>query len=143
MEDFISLQHRMRNGLTVDDLNAGKRAHDYIQTYTQGIDIWDIKSKWVAIRLSDGGSDGQIYDSKQDAVRHQAYEQQCMYVAFGSMLAAGGSNARELAIMIAFHRDAYKRGFRLVDPDLKSGGMDLIMQAADYDRYTGHQRSQR
>lgn len=140
MRDFIDLFQRQRSGLTADDINSGKRAHDYIATYTSVADIWDLKTKWVAIRLSDGGSDGQIYDSKRDAVRHQDFEQQCMYINFGSMLASGGSNARELAIMIAFHRDAYKKGMRLADPDDITGGRQLIMQAEDYDRYTGRVR---
>lgn len=144
MRDFLDLFARQSAyGLTADDYNAGQRAHDFIRTYTQGIDIWDIKSKWVAIRLSDGGSDGQIYDTKRDAVRHQNYEQQCMYVSFGSMLAAGGSNARELAIMINYHRRIYQNGGRLVDPDDVYGGKDVIIPASVFDAYNGRVRGQR
>jgi len=34
---------------------------------------------FVAIRLSDGGSDGSVYDTKDLAVRHQLHPQQCAY----------------------------------------------------------------
>lgn len=34
---------------------------------------------FVAIRLSDGGSDNVVYDTKDDAVRHQLHPQQCAY----------------------------------------------------------------
>lgn len=35
---------------------------------------------WVAIRLSDGGSDGAIYDTRDIAIRHQSRPDYCTYV---------------------------------------------------------------
>lgn len=34
----------------------------------------------VAIRLSDGGSDGVLYDNRRDAIRHQLHETLCDYI---------------------------------------------------------------
>ena len=35
---------------------------------------------WVAIRLSDGGSDNTIYDTREDAIDHQLFPTQCGYM---------------------------------------------------------------
>ena len=35
--------------------------------------------RWIAVRLSDGGTDGVIYDTRADAIRHQLHERQCYY----------------------------------------------------------------
>lgn len=40
----------------------------------------DAAGYWIAIRLSDGGSDGVIYPSKQHAVAKQIHERQCAYI---------------------------------------------------------------
>jgi len=41
--------------------------------------------RWVACRLSDGGTDGVVYDHKLDAARHQLHPLQCMYVLVDPM----------------------------------------------------------
>lgn len=35
---------------------------------------------WVAIKLSDGTSDGRVYEDRADAIRFQLHERQCMYL---------------------------------------------------------------
>lgn len=114
-------------------LDAGKRASDIVNTYITGLTHDEIMHKFIAIRLSDGGSDGVLYDSKRDAVRHQAHEQQCAYVGLRNLVA--GSNPREMAIYLKFNRDAYANGMRLVDPDDQHGGRELLMTAARHDQY--------
>jgi hypothetical protein len=83
---------------------------------------WESVGKWVAIRLSDGGSDNTLYEKKREAVRHQADEFLCAYVK----LHPGGMSPCEAHIMLTFTRKAYDAGFRLPDPDRKDGGQDLI-----------------
>lgn len=85
----------------------------------------------MAFRLSDGGSDGVLYDSKRDAVRHQFTESQCAYVCFRSL--ARGSNEYEMAVFLQFNRDAYSKGLRLTDPDDKYGGRVAIPCSSDVD----------
>ncbi len=69
-------------------------------------------NKWVAIRLSDGGSDGTLYDCKCDAARHQLHETQCMYV----QLVPTGITPKETAALLRMHRNFYDSGFKMPDP---------------------------
>jgi hypothetical protein len=39
--------------------------------------VGDYGWRWVAIRLSDGGSDGEVYETRQDAIDHQLHETLC------------------------------------------------------------------
>jgi hypothetical protein len=112
--------------IVVDD--AAKRAYDVVAGLATFMphDVRTKQSPWVAIRLSDGGSDGVAYDSKQDAVRHQLHEQQCAYFSFRTA-PNGFRTAKEAAMFLEFHRQAYDAGMRLVDPDDAGGGPDLIM----------------
>lgn len=116
-------------------LDCGKRASDIVNTYIAGMPWDEIKDKFIAIRLADGGSDGVIYDTKQDAVKHQYHEMQCAYVCFRNLMS--GANPRDMAIFIKFNRDAYLRGFRLADPDDKTGGKEVLMTTGQRDFYRG------
>jgi hypothetical protein len=117
--------------LTKEDLDAAKRASDEINLHLAANGWATIQNCWVAIRLSDGGSDHVLYDTKQDAVRHQFWEFQCAYICLRSLVQ--GADAREMAIILRFHREAYEAGFRLPDPDAKNGGPDLLMTTREHD----------
>lgn len=94
---------------------------------------WDeLKDKWMAIRLSDGGYDGSLYDSKRDAVRRQSDEFLCAYLCFRNMMS--GVTPREMEIFLKWNRDAYDAGFRLPDPDDICGGPEVIMTTPRYDQ---------
>ena len=121
------------NDLTKELLDAGKRASDILNVYIVHMRWDDIKTRFVAIRLSDGGSDGVIYDNKRDAINHQLHEQQCAYVCFNELRA--GASARDMAIYIKFNRDAYANGMRLTDPDDQLGGMQPLMTTGQRDFY--------
>ena len=69
--------------------------------------------KWVAIRLSDGGSDHVLYDTKADAVRHQLYETMCAYVC----IPPGGMPPEDAEVYLREMRKMYDAGVRLADPD--------------------------
>jgi hypothetical protein len=76
---------------------------------------------WIAVRLSDGGSDGSLYDTRADAVRHQLHETLCAYVK----VPPGGMQPNEADIFLNYHRDLYDKGFRLPDPDFALPMMPL------------------
>lgn len=112
--------------IVADD--AAKRAYDVVRGLATAWD-WDTRvrqSPFVALRLSDGGSDGVLYDSKRDAVRHQLHETTCAYFCFRGA-PNGFASYLDAAIYLAWNRAAYDSGFRLPDPDDVHGGPDLIM----------------
>jgi len=122
----------------VDYSDAAKRASDNINAYVTFVPPEELRHKWIAIRLSDGGYDGVLYDSKRDAVRHQTDEFLCAYVCFRNLLA--GSKPKDMELFLKFNRDAYDAGFRLTDPDDKAGGREVLMTTAlrDYYRNLGY-----
>lgn len=115
--------------IVADD--AAKRAFDIVK----GLAVftsWEERvrqSPYVAIRLSDGGSDQRMYDTKRDAIRAQLHEQQCAYFSFRNN-PNGFESPKHAAVFLAFHRHAYDNGFRLPDPDDVNGGGDLVMPDA-------------
>jgi hypothetical protein len=85
--------------------------------------------RWVAIRLSDGGSDGVVYDRVEHAANAQLHYQQCMYVRIGP----GGMPAREAEAALAYHRTVYDAGNR---PPYLDGYTPIVPNTAEaiYDR---------
>jgi hypothetical protein len=119
--------------LTVDLVEAGKRASDTLNDMLAHHGWWDIKSKWMAFALADGSSDGVLYDNKKDCVRRQRNEFHFAYICFIGL--AQGATPKECAVFIKFNRDAYRAGFRMPDPDDVKGGRDIIMTSQLRDRY--------
>jgi hypothetical protein len=76
---------------------------------------------WMAIRLSDGGSDGIFYDRRADAVRHQLHEKLCAYVK----IPPGAMTPKEAEMFLGYHRALYDAGFRLPDPEFSMPLMPL------------------
>lgn len=116
-------------------IDAGKRASDTVNMHRTFANWDELQHKWIAFNLGDGSSDGVLYDSKRDAVKHQFHEQLCAYVAFKNLVA--GSTPHEMSIFIKFTRDAYKAGFRLPDPDDQFGGQAVAPTAGQIDFYRG------
>jgi hypothetical protein len=84
---------------------------------------WDgFVGHWMSFRLEDGQSDKALYPRKADAVKHVPNEFHYMFI----VMHVGGMSPCEAEIMLDFHRKAYDAGFRLADPDVKTGGPDLI-----------------
>ena len=92
----------------------------------------------MAFRLSDGSTDGILYDMKQDAIKHQLHEQQCLYFPMGR--AGGGVSAHDCQILLNLHRHLYDNGVRIVDAEAPGGGPDLILSIKGYERMAGIQR---
>jgi hypothetical protein len=82
---------------------------------------WDCVGKFMAFKLEDGSTNNDLYPRKRDAVRHNDEFRHC-FIA----LHPGGMSPCEAEIMLNFHRNAYKAGFRLADPADKNGGRSLI-----------------
>jgi hypothetical protein len=99
---------------------------------------WDSTKYWVAFKMEDGRSpdNNTLYDSKRDAVRHQLDEFLCLYVR----LHPGGFNVCEMEATLKYHRQAYLNGFRLPDPDARTGGPDLISRIGT-DKFTNQIRA--
>lgn len=93
--------------------DAAKRCSDAVNTHLAALGPFGVSNKWVAIRLSDGGSDGVIYDTRRDAVNHQLHEQQCAYVC----MAPDGMSAKEAESFLRYNRTIYDAGYRMPDPD--------------------------
>jgi hypothetical protein len=112
-----------------------KRASDIVNGYYAYVKWEELKNNWVAIRLTDGGSDGNRYLSKRDAVRHQSDEFVCAYVSLRNC--PNGISPLEMERFLAFTRGAYDAGMRLPDPDAMDGGKDPFMDVSQYDRLRG------
>lgn len=76
--------------------------------------IGNFHYRWVAIRLSDGGYDGNTYDTRSNAIRHN---QDLLQVVVYVKVPPSGMTAREAEAFLSFHRKAHDAGFRLTDPE--------------------------
>lgn len=72
---------------------------------------------YVAIRLSDGHSDGKVYESWADANRFQLHPDQCMYL----QVQRRPMPLPEAASLLTMFRRMYETGFRPVNPELMRG----------------------
>lgn len=105
--------------------DAAKRVSDAVNLHFAALGF-DSARKWIAVRLHDGSGGEQLYDSKRDAIRHQLDEFLCAYIC----LTGTPMSVCEAEIFMMTNRKAYDAGFRLADPDAKSGGPDLIPRVA-------------
>jgi hypothetical protein len=66
--------------------------------------------RWVAARLSDGGTDNVLYDTNEDAIRHPLHEKQCAYMC----ISPAGTTEREATRFLQLWRQFYDAGHRNV-----------------------------
>lgn len=125
-EEYSSLL--LANG---PDLERAKRLSGIVNDLAVCQPYEVLANSWIAVRLSDGGTDGVLYDSRRDAVLHQAYEKQCAYLHLRA--APGGMQVREAYAFLKFHRDAYDSGYTFIDPEHPTGGVDMCMPIARED----------
>jgi hypothetical protein len=76
---------------------------------------------WLAIRLSDGGSDEIAYATKAEAIKHQLHEQQCAYVK----IPPDGMQPKHAESYLRMNRALYNAGMRITDPDDPRRGVIL------------------
>lgn len=78
-------------------------------------------ARWFAVRLSDGSTDGQLYDTRREAITHQHHNENWYAYCY--------LQPCEMTVCMAesflyVHRLAYDNGFRMADPD--GSGHELI-----------------
>ena len=98
--------------------DEARRASDIINLHLLA-DTQGNVGRWVAIRLSDGSSDGNVYDCKCDAKRFQLHEKQCTYV----QIQPNGLSAKDAYILINLTRDLYDRNMGMPDPPCQRHGV--------------------
>lgn len=96
----------MSNTGSQDDF--AKRAFDIMNMHVlgKGDAAW---GKWVAFRLSDGGSDNVLYDTRQQAIDFQLHPTQCCYLC----IPPTGFTYAELRRFLQLSRDLYDKGARI------------------------------
>jgi len=104
--------------------DAARKASDEIMTHLVALGA-DAFGKWVAIRLSDGGTDGTLYETKAAAIDHQLHEHQCAY----AQVLPGGMPAKDAEVFMQIHRRLYESGARITDPD-----RDMVIPSTVADR---------
>jgi len=67
--------------------------------------------KWAAFALSDGRSDNNVYDTKEDAARHQVAPEYCLYIHMVDAI-----TPQEAETLLNVNRQIYDAGYRS-DPD--------------------------
>lgn len=117
-----------------------RRISDRINAWLVFHGPWELRTKWAAFRLQDGTCDGNLYDTKLDAVRHVPNENYFAFFCFRN--AVGGVNERDMQIWLNMQRyiSANSDVVRLAQPEVASGGPDLIIPTGQYDRIMGRRR---
>lgn len=110
--------------------DAAKRLSDTYNLHRIGRGL-DAVGKWFAASLAEGRSDDVLYDSKLAAVRGQHHNE--TYYVF-IKIAPCDMKVCEAEVMLRTHRQLYDKGMRIVDPDHKHGGPDLIKRITAEDQ---------
>lgn len=90
--------------------DAGKRMADHVNLMITCHGWQEIKRGWLAIKLEDGSCDNTLYDTREDAIRHQLHETLCAYLCLGQCMT--GMNARDAQLFLNVHRQIYDSGGR-------------------------------
>lgn len=113
--------------------DAARRASDAVNLALLADRAGNV-GRWVAIRLSDGGTDGVVYDRPEHAAHAQIHHQLCMYVEIRS----GGMPPAEAESALAYHRMVYDAGNR---PPYLDGFVPIIPSTVEGIRdRTNHRR---
>lgn len=98
-----------------------KRAYDVMNLHVigKGESSW---GNWCAFRLSDGGSDGVLYPTRETAISHQLHPTQCCYL----MIPPTGFTLGEIRDFLALSRKLYDKGARIPSHgDYRKAGFKL------------------
>ena len=103
--------------------DAAQRMYDQLRLHQLALTELDKLQgqHWVAIRLSDGGSDGILYDTRWDAIRHQLHGTQCGYLPIKPQM----PGIVGCDVLLWYWRGAYERGWR---PDQDTPHLHLPMK---------------
>lgn len=92
--------------------DSARRLSDHVNLAVS-VEGFNVFGRWMAARLSDGGTDGRTYESRSEAVRFQLHEFQCAYLR----VPPTGMSAQEAEIFLEFNRRLYNNGYRMPDPN--------------------------
>ena len=87
--------------------------------------------KWFAVALADGRSDGVLYDSRGDAVRHQRHNEVRYWFV---PITIGTLSVCDAQIVLAHHRATARQSAALLDRDHAAGGRQLITRLTAEDQ---------
>lgn len=104
--------------------DAARRMCDQINVRIVFGNPVELARSWMAFTLEDGETDGVLYPSKREAIRHQSNE--FLYCYFSFRRCMGGANRKDCQLFLDINRHAYESGMRLADPE----SPDLIMPLA-------------
>lgn len=122
--------------LSVELVESGFRASEAVTAaIAKAGGWWDVRNRWMGIRLSDGECNGIIFDTRHDAVRFYANKDPHFFLGLKNL--AGGAVPRELAVVIKFARDAHRAGFRYTDPEAVASRYQVAMTAGQRDYLRG------
>lgn len=96
-------------GFPQELLDAAARMRDAINLHvaTGNMGFRERHLCWVAIRLADGRSDGELYESRADAVRHTTNREKGWFYA---KVGADSMGERESIIVLQQARQAFSKG---------------------------------
>lgn len=107
--------------------DAGRRCSDIARIHIAAGGI----GRYIAVKLIDGSSDGNLYDTRADAIRHQLHETQCMYVK----IPPDDLPPEYATRLLVLHRKVYDAGAHFTDPDgpemfmpLSTASMDAMIR---------------
>jgi hypothetical protein len=114
--------------------DAAKRVADWYmvhRTAGAGLGLCNV-GKVFAVALADGTSDGVLYDTIQDAIRHQRHN-----ATWYAYLRVGREDMTVCAAasILKLHRDADRAGLKFVDRDDSSYGYELIPRLTVEDHF--------
>lgn len=110
--------------------DAARRQSDTYRLHRTAAGL-DAIGKWFASALADGATDGVLYDSKSDAVRHQHHNEQ-LYAFI--CISPGDWTPCEAEEFLGLQRMLYDRGIRLTDPDHIRGGRQVVQRSTVEDQ---------
>jgi hypothetical protein len=104
--------------------DAAKRIYDTYHLHRSAVGIYDVIGKWFASALADGTTDGVLYDSRPDAIRHQHHNES--WFTFIQVTQANMTVcSAEVMLGIARKFDA-----SLMDAQSRGGGRVVIKRAS-------------
>jgi hypothetical protein len=110
--------------------DAAKRIYDTYHLHRTA-DLYGATGKWFACALADGTTDGELYDTKSDCIRHQHHNEQ--FYAYVQITPANMSKC-SAEIFLGITRRLYDAGMRMADPDHREGGHQLITRVSVEDQ---------
>lgn len=105
------------SGFPQELLDAAARMRDAVNLHVVALalGVREREIGWVAIRLDDGRSDGELYETRRDAVRHtQLKSRGWCYLRVGAEI----MGERESIITLQMFRQAFARGIIFAEEDV-------------------------